>query len=1008
MTLLLSLILTFGVTGPVSGQSDGDYRSRQTGDWNVAASWQIFTNGNWTDATGTPDQTAGLITILSGHTITVTADVTVDRLVIDLGGTVRIGPSDNLSMDVVNTSSYVTVNGRIIFTGENYISGAGTFTLASGAFIEIGSANGITTTTTSGNLRNTTKSLSPAAHYIYNGTVFQIIGNAYPNNLTGSLTIDNSSGAEIKERKAITNTGRLNLVNGNFTLPPKAGAVAFNLKDDASLYRSGGSLSGTLGGGVYNVFYQGGSKATTGELSGGLKNVTINLDPGAVLTLNLNGNPSGNLTINSGVFDLSTFTFNRQVSGGGSMTLADGTVLRLGESSSSSSNFPLNFSYVLNPGSTVEYNALGTQTVFSNVTYSNLTLSGSGIKQFLVKVTINDNLSIEGTGETQAIINDGIQCETGSLIINNYYQQPGIWGGSTSSARWKSATYFGSSTTGTLLVQASCTPGRWFGNTSSDWNNGDNWCGGTVPTASVNVVIPFPSQNYPVISGSTAAICNNITIESGASLTIQPGGRATVHGSMTVADGADFTIQSSAAAEGMLMFNSATKTGNVNVELFLPGGSGFHYFVPPVASMAIGSDVASARTALGLTSANFNGDLVLYDGSKALTSMGQGWQYFDGYNSTTGFSSLTSGRGYNIYLRSDGTLTFNGILNSSAHTFAIDYVANTDNWSGWNLVGNPYPVNYNLTGIEALNTLVDDGISNTIYYTYNGSFEYYNPLSGLGSDNATSVIRPMQGFFVYATEAGSLTLPVGSKTFSPAQQRFKKGSSADGKKSPLKLARLSLNSGSETDETLVLLVEGSSNEFNESYDGFKFFFGNNSKPFIYSKLNGIDYFMKAVACPETDPVVVPLELVIKETGDHSINVTELENMDGYNVILRHGNVEVPLTNNSTYKLNLAAGTYSDLELEFKRITTDIETTELSELKTWYSNNYLYIKFPANLESAKGKLAVFDFYGKQVYLDNNLHVVPEQTMQIPVNFPKGLYFIDLNVDFRRFKSKIVAY
>jgi hypothetical protein len=131
-------------------------------------------------------------------------------------------------------------------------------------------------------------------------------------------------------------------------------------------------------------------------------------------------------------------------------------------------------------------------------------------------------------------------------------------------------------------------------------------------------------------------------------------------------------------------------------------------------------------------------------------------------------------------------------------------------------------------------------------------------------------------------------------------------------------------------------------------------------------------------------------------------------MEGYNVILRHGNVEVPLTNNSTYKLNLAAGTYSDLELEFKRITTDIETTELSELKTWYSNNYLYIKFPANLESAKGKLAVFDFYGKQVYLDNNLHVVPEQTMQIPVNFPKGLYFIDLNVDFRRFKSKIVAY
>jgi hypothetical protein len=266
----------------------------------------------------------------------------------------------------------------------------------------------------------------------------------------------------------------------------------------------------------------------------------------------------------------------------------------------------------------------------------------------------------------------------------------------------------------------------------------------------------------------------------------------------------------------------------------------------------------------------------------------------------------------------------------------------------------------------------------------------------------------MQGFFVYATEAGSLTLPVGSKTFNPAQQRFKKGSSADGKKTPLKLARLTLNSGSEADETLILLVEGSTNDFNESYDGFKLLSGSSSKPFIYSKLNGVDYFMKAVACPGTNSVVVPLELIIKETGDHSINVTELENMEGYNVILRHGNVEVPLTNNSTYTLNLTAGTYSDFELEFKMITTDVETTELSELKTWYSNNYLYIRFPSNLQSVKGQLAVFDFYGRQVYRDNNLQVVPEQTIQIPVNFQKGLYFIDLNVDLRRFKSKIVAY
>jgi hypothetical protein len=387
----------------------------------------------------------------------------------------------------------------------------------------------------------------------------------------------------------------------------------------------------------------------------------------------------------------------------------------------------------------------------------------------------------------------------------------------------------------------------------------------------------------------------------------------------------------------------------------------------------------------------------------------EGWQYFDNYNGTTGFSSLTSNRGYNIYLPSDGTLKFNGTLNSSGHSFAINYVSNTSDWSGWNLAGNPYPSNYNLTGIPELVSVDDDGIANTIYYTYNGSFEYFNPYTELGTSNTSSIIRPMQGFFVFATQSGSLSLPAGSKTFNSAQQRFKgEGTTADSKESLFKLTRLSLNIGSEADETLVLLVEGSTNEFNESYDGFKLFSSTGSKPFIYSKLNGTDYFMKAVACPEANPVIVPLEVVIKESGEHSIKVTELENMEGYNIILRHGNVEVPLTNNSTYTLNLAPGTYSDFELEFEKIATGVESVELSDLKTWYNNNYIYINFPSNIQSEKGKLTIFDYYGKQVYRDDNLQVVPEQTIQIPVNFQKGVYFIDLNVDFRHFRSKTVAY
>lgn len=1055
MTLLLSLILTLGVAKPVFGQNEGDYRSLQSGAWNDFNSWQIFTNGDWTDATNSPSNTDGIITILNGHTITVTANVTVDQVVINAGGIVNIGTSDNNTVwsltvadgdgiDLVNNgtlsvnsknsqhyrfitvngqlqnntanftvagnaASYVTVNGGIIFTDENYISGIGAFTLASGATIEIGSANGINTTTTTGNLRNSTKSLSPAANYVYNGTVAQVTGTAYPDNLTGSLTIDNAVGVGLNSTRHIT-SGTLNLVNGIFTIPGGINGSLY-LESAASLYRSGGIISGTLSAGIYNVTYFGTSKETGAELvANGLNDINIDLEDGHILTLNQNRSPDGNLTINSGIFDLGTYTINRSIAGG-TMSVADGAIIRLGGSTGgrTGSNFPDYFNTVtLNSGSTIEYDCEDAQTVYPGVTYSNLTLSGSGEKSIISNIIIGNNLAIKGPGTAQAILANGTQSTALTLTLNDIYQPAGTWGATGSGATYENDTYFGTTTTGILTVTSSCTPGTWYGAFSSDWFNGDNWCGG-VPAAATDVVIPYPSTNYPVISGTTTAYCNNLSINSGASLTIEPGGQATILGNLTVESGANLTIQSTLAGEGMLMFNSGTQTGDVNVELFLPGGSGFHYFAPPVTSMDIGSDVTSARTALGLSETNFNGDLVLYDGSKAVNNLEEGWQYFDGYGTTTPFSSITSGRGYNIYLPLEGTLRFKGTLNSSSHSFGINYVSNLSDWSGWNLVGNPYPVNYNLSGITQLSSFEKDGIANTIYYTYNGSFEYFNVATGLGTGNTSLIIRPMQGFFVYATQSGSITLPSGSKTFSSAQQRYKgEGTPEDSKESPFKFTRLSLNIGTEADETLVLLVEGSTNEFNESYDGFKLFSSNSSKPFIYSKLNGVDYFMKAVACPESNPVIVPLEVVIKESGEHSIKVTELENMEGYNVILKHGNVEVPLANNSTYTLNLAPGTYSDFELEFEKISTDVESVELSELKTWYNNNYIYINFPANIQSEKGKLTIFDYYGKQVYRDNNLQVVPEQTIQIPVNFQKGLYFIDLNVDFRHFRSKTVAY
>jgi PKD repeat protein len=61
----------------------------------------------------------------------------------------------------------------------------------------------------------------------------------------------------------------------------------------------------------------------------------------------------------------------------------------------------------------------------------------------------------------------------------------------------------------------------WIG-TSTDWNSASNWSDNTVPTSSYNITIPTaPSGgNYPVIQIGTTAKCNTLTIESGATITV--------------------------------------------------------------------------------------------------------------------------------------------------------------------------------------------------------------------------------------------------------------------------------------------------------------------------------------------------------------------------------------------------------------------------------------------------------------------------------------------------------
>ncbi len=77
----------------------------------------------------------------------------------------------------------------------------------------------------------------------------------------------------------------------------------------------------------------------------------------------------------------------------------------------------------------------------------------------------------------------------------------------------------------------------WTGTTSTNWNTSTNWSPSGIPGSSDNVTIPAGPSNMPIISATTTALCRNLTINSGASLTNQvviATGEFTIAGSVTI------------------------------------------------------------------------------------------------------------------------------------------------------------------------------------------------------------------------------------------------------------------------------------------------------------------------------------------------------------------------------------------------------------------------------------------------------------------------------------------
>jgi len=593
-----------------------------------------------------------------------------------------------------------------------------------------------------------------------------------------------------------------------------------------------------------------------------------------------------------------------------------------------------------NGGDQIVTNPNGTPSGFSN-----LTISGTGTKT-LTGVSVNGTLSMEGTSDAMG------------------------------------APAFGSSAS-------------LHYNTSVPRTAGSEWIS---PFTAIGGVL---IANTGAISLSGTRLIHTsvpLTINPGAKLSISPGAALTVNGTLNNnAGNTGLVLESSAAGDGKLLYNNAVSG---TVELFLTGGLGtsmpkFHYFIPPVASVFIGSSIAEAQANLNLS--NFNGDLLSYSEASAAADKDAGWQYFDGYNSTTAFSSLTSANAYNIYLTANDKLTFTGSLNYAAHSF--DNLSYTS--QGWNLIGNPYPCNYDLNGIAEL-TGADDDVDNSVYFNRDGRYVVYNLATG-GETGYTDIVPPLQGFFVHVTATGkSLTLPLDSKTVNTTPVRSKK--TACGQTNPIKKMKLVLSNSTVSDESIICILDNATSSFDSDYDAYKLFGINNQSPLIYSETKGVKYAINAIPHDDTKPLSIPLSLVIKTPGTYSIDITEFENLEGMNVVLKHGGIQTPLAQNSFYSFTSLAGTFSDFEVLIGDEGDGVGKLNPEKVKTYFYDNFLYIDLPENIASGSAILTLCDLQGKVVY-DNRIDLISGLSICLPMNLQPGVYIARLKLNESSFVAKI---
>ena len=180
------------------------FRSVSTGNWNSTSTWQMSTNsgGSWFEATSTPNDTSGSVTIQSPNTVTVTSNVKTYQLIVNSGGIISI----NSAVILTISNGYVTIYSGGAVSGPGTLQTQGTCVIDNRNGSDFSAALKINTGTTSAFDPTIAPAVFKGTITVDAGATFMIVSGGYNvqanNNITNNGIITSSGGGNFFMRGA--------------------------------------------------------------------------------------------------------------------------------------------------------------------------------------------------------------------------------------------------------------------------------------------------------------------------------------------------------------------------------------------------------------------------------------------------------------------------------------------------------------------------------------------------------------------------------------------------------------------------------------------------------------------------------------------------------------------------------------------------------------------------------------------------------------------------------------